>query len=79
MHRKMIRVIWHEYFSFLRQGDPLFPSLGDPLFPSLFIMVMISCLISVGVDCGGIEGFKVGTDDASVSHLQFANDSILFV
>ena len=55
----------------------------DPLSPYLFVLIMeaFSCLISRAEEKGFIRGFKVmgrrGVG-ASISHLLFADDTLLF-
>ena len=39
----------------------------------------LSCFISRGVASGLIKGVKVGLEGTVLSHLQFANDTILFL
>ena len=53
---------------------------GDPLSPFLFIIVvdMLGRLIDVARDKGVIEGFVVGRDRISVTHLQFADNTLFF-
>lgn len=56
----------------LRQGDPL-----SPYF--LFICAEeFSCLIKIAKEEGRILATKVGSGSVSVTHLFFANDSMLF-
>lgn len=52
---------------------------GDPLSPYLFIMIIdvLSKIISIA-EMGYISGFKVGSGSMSISHLQFANDTMIF-
>ena len=55
----------------------------DPLSPYLFVLIMeaFSCLISRAEEKGFIRGFKVmGRREAgaSVSHMLFADDTLLF-
>lgn len=42
------------------------------------VVNILSRLVSLGVDKGIVEGFKVGKDLVSLSHLRFANDTLLF-
>ncbi|CAL5344867.1 unnamed protein product [Camellia sinensis] len=53
---------------------------GDPLSPFLFIIVAecLNVLLSKALDLNLIKGVRVGVNDVLVSHLQFADDSILF-
>ena len=57
----------------MRQGDPL-----PPLLFTLLVEVL-SRLISRAVASGLIRGVKVGSEGIVVSHLQFADDKILFL
>ena len=54
---------------------------GDPLSPFLFIIVMdvLSRFISRAVSLGSMIGFKVGegSQAETVSHLMFANDTLI--
>ncbi|XP_074289594.1 uncharacterized protein LOC141614747 [Silene latifolia] len=54
---------------------------GDPLSPYLFILCaeVMSSLIRQAVEAGSIHGIRVATNAPVVSHLLFADDSILFV
>lgn len=53
---------------------------GDPLSPFLFTIVTeaLGALSVEAKDLGFIEGFKVGHNGEVISHLQFANDTVLF-
>lgn len=50
---------------------------GDPLCPLLFILVSeaLSLLISRAVECGFLEGCRVGNNGPPISLLQFVDDS----
>ena len=54
---------------------------GDPLSPFLFTLVadVFSRLIDKAKVCNVIRGFSVGRDKVEVSHLQFADDTLLFM
>ena len=59
----------------LRQGDPLFPHL------SLLIMEVLNWILKKIKEGGLIQGFHVGpinTTGICISHLLFADDTILF-
>ena len=56
---------------------------GDPLSPLLFLLLMevLSRLLKKTEECNLIRGFHVGSMNSvgvSISHLLFANDTILF-
>ena len=54
---------------------------GDPLSPFLFTIVadVLSRMLLKAKERNLLEGFRVGRNRCRVSHLQFANDTILFV
>ncbi|KAB2601289.1 hypothetical protein D8674_002294 [Pyrus ussuriensis x Pyrus communis] len=54
---------------------------GDPLSPYLFILVgeVLSKLIQGAVDQGSLEGVKIGGSGPVISHLFFADDTLLFL
>jgi len=78
------------HFSVLVNGDAagFFPSTrglrqGDPLSPLLFILVMetLSRLICKAIEVGFLEGIHINSsrsEDMWVSHLLFANDTLIF-
>lgn len=52
---------------------------GDPLAPFLFLVVAegLSGLVSKAVSDGLFKGFVFGEDNVVISHLQYADDSLL--
>ena len=54
---------------------------GDLLSPFLFTLVVdvLGRLIDKATQCRAIRGFTVGKDKVEVSHLQFADDTLLFM
>ncbi|XP_068328277.1 uncharacterized protein [Pyrus communis] len=54
---------------------------GDPLSPYLFILVgeVLSKLIQGAVDQGRLAGVKIGGSGPVISHLFFADDTLLFL
>ncbi|GKU90798.1 hypothetical protein SLEP1_g4749 [Rubroshorea leprosula] len=53
---------------------------GDPLSPFLFLIIAegLNGLVSEAVKNGKLEGVEVGNKSFSISHLQYADDTILF-
>ncbi|GLT40913.1 hypothetical protein SLA2020_150100 [Shorea laevis] len=53
---------------------------GDPLSPYLFLLVTegLNGIISSAINHGHFDGIDVGSRGMKVSHLQFADDSIIF-
>lgn len=53
---------------------------GYPLSPFLFILCAegLSAMISIAVPTSEIEGLRVAQGSLTISHLLFANDSLLF-
>jgi hypothetical protein len=51
---------------------------SDPLAPFLFLLVVegLSCLVRSAEACGLYHGFKVGNSGLSISHLQYADDTL---
>lgn len=56
----------------IRQGDPLSP------FLFLFVVDSLSSLLHVAVQQGGMEALKIYRRAPVISHLLFADDSLLF-
>ena len=54
---------------------------GDPLSPFLFTVVVdvLGRIIDKPIQCQAIRGFIVGKDRVEVSHLQFVDDTSLFL
>lgn len=53
---------------------------GDPLSPFLFVIIgeALSRMFSMAMDSNLISGFCPASSAPSVSHLQFADDTIIF-
>jgi len=53
---------------------------GDPLSPYLFVLMteVLNCLISKAVQHGLLNGLQVGSRSVTVTHLQFADDTLIF-
>jgi hypothetical protein len=64
--------------------DPFTPSRGirqgDPLSPYLFLFVAdgLSCLIRKEIECNALREFHICRRAPGISHLLFADDSLLF-
>ncbi|XP_028091229.1 uncharacterized protein LOC114291579 [Camellia sinensis] len=56
----------------LRQGNPFSPFLFDTVFEGLNILLVRA------INLGILRGVLVGSKDVILSHLQFADDSIIF-
>ncbi|KAK3185002.1 hypothetical protein Dsin_032288 [Dipteronia sinensis] len=54
---------------------------GEPLSPFLFNIVLegLSCLFRKAVELGLLKGATFGKNMVQISHLQFADDTILFL
>ena len=54
---------------------------GDPLSPYMFLLCAegLSSLLEFEKEAGGIEGIRVCRDAPSVSHLLFADDSLILM
>ncbi|KAM7497251.1 hypothetical protein LguiA_021665 [Lonicera macranthoides] len=54
---------------------------GDPLSPFLFVLVadVLHRLMERAEDKNLVEGFEIGRDSVTLSHLQFADDTIFFL
>lgn len=52
---------------------------GNPLAPFLFLLVAegLSGLIRSAISLGKFKGFRVGRSDVVISHLQYADDTLL--
>jgi len=53
---------------------------GDPISPYLFVMMteVLNLLLSKAAQIGLFQGIKVGSRAVSLSHLQFADDTLIF-
>lgn len=54
---------------------------GDPLSPYLFIIIseVLSLLMRNAADLGFLEGIKISKDGLTLSHLLFADDTLIFL
>lgn len=52
---------------------------GDPLSPLLFLIVAegLNGMISSAKRSGALDGYEIGRDNVTVTHLQFADDTII--
>lgn len=53
---------------------------GDPLSPFLFIIgaESLNCIFQGAIHQGTIKGLRIGVDGPLLTHLQFANDTLVF-
>ena len=53
---------------------------GDPLSPVLFVLVadVFNKMLGRAKEIGIFEGIQIGREEVVLSHLQFADDTILF-
>lgn len=53
---------------------------GDPLVQFLFLIVAegLNVMIKEATRIGAFKGIKVGRDEVELSHLQYADDTIIF-
>ena len=62
----------------LRQGDPL--SLGHPLSPFLFVLMgeVLNKMSQRAASLSMFRGISVGNEGTHITHLQFADDILIF-
>ncbi|KAL5550781.1 hypothetical protein UlMin_000957 [Ulmus minor] len=86
--KKILDCVTSVYYSLLLNGEKvgcIRPSRGlrqgDPLSPYLFLLCAegLSSLIHTSERSGQLHGMQCGTNGPSISHLFFADDSLLFV
>jgi len=53
---------------------------GDPLSPFLFLLMaeVLNKMVQRTISLGLLRGISVGTDDLQISHIQFADDTLVF-
>ncbi|GKG11045.1 LINE-1 reverse transcriptase like protein, partial [Tanacetum coccineum] len=53
---------------------------GDPLAPFIFILAAegLNAIVNEAMDKGIYKSVRVGSDHVSISHLQYADDTIFF-
>nr|XP_017228424.1 PREDICTED: uncharacterized protein LOC108203774 [Daucus carota subsp. sativus] len=57
----------------LRQGDPLSPLLFD------LVAQVLSCMIKKAEQLGIIDGVKISNSSEVITHLQYADDTVIFI
>ncbi|KAL5538246.1 hypothetical protein UlMin_044727 [Ulmus minor] len=86
--KKILDCVTSVYYSLLLNGEKvgyIRPSRGlrqgDPLSPYLFLLCAegLSSLIHNSERTGQIQGMRCGTNGPTISHLFFADDSLLFI
>ena len=53
---------------------------GDPLSPFLFVIMaeVLNKSMQRAVSLGLVKGLQIGSDDIQLTHLQFADDTLVF-
>lgn len=73
--------------SILVNGSPTTPfkmgrglRQGDPISPFLFVLATeaFNQMMKIVIDKGFVKGLKVGSGEVNISHLQFADDTLIF-